>query len=159
MNIDKEKAYKLSSQERYDIISHAMDVAEDDGFINQFVFIRSLYVFAARALYPEMLEQIDEDLVTGSPMVAWDRMLEDDVVDTMIKDYSDELNALAEEGRIWLEDFMTYRNSARGIVDILQVFTNSIADNMGQSLEMLKNDVDVQAALDIADKYGMNNAG
>ena len=37
--------------------------------------------------------------------------------------------------------------------------TNSIADNMGQSLEMLKNDVDVQAALDIADKYGMNNAG
>lgn len=159
MNIDKEKAYKLSSQERYDIISHAMDVAEDDGFINQFVFIRSLYVFAARALYPEMLEQIDEDLVTGSPMIVWDRMLEDDVVGTMIKDYEDELNALAEEGRIWLEDFMTYRNSARGIVDVLQVFTNSIADNMGQSLEMLKNDVDVQAALDIADKYGMNNAG
>lgn len=159
MNIDKEKAYKLSSQERYDIISHAMDIAEDDGFINQFVFIRSLYVFAARVLYPEILEQIDEDLVTGSPMVAWDRMLEDDIVDTMIKDYNDELNALAEEGRIWLEDFMTYRNSARGIVDVLQVFTNSIADNMGQSLEMLKNDVDVQAALDIADKYGMNNAG
>ena len=159
MNIDKEKAYKLSSQERYDIISHAMDAAEDDGFINQFVFVRSLYVFAARALYPEMWEQIDEDLVTGSPMVAWDRMIEDDVVDTMIKDYGDELNALAEEGRIWLEDFMTYRNSARGIVDVLQVFTNSIADNMGQSLEMLKNDIDVQAALDIADKYGMNNAG
>ena len=86
-------------------------------------------------------------------------MLEDDVVDTMIKDYGDELDALAEEGRIWLEDFMTYRNSARGIVDVLQVFTNSIADNMGQSLEMLKNDVDVQAALDIADQYGMNNAG
>ena len=159
MNIDKEKAYKLSSQERYDIISHAMDAAEADGFVNQFVFIRSLYVFAARALYPEMLEQIDEDLVTGSPMVAWDRMLEDDVVDTMIKDYGDELNALAEEGRIWLKDFMTYRNSARGIVDVLQVFTNSIANNMGQSLEMLKNDADVQAALDIADKYGMNNAG
>lgn len=159
MNINKEKAYKLSSQERYDIISRAMDAAEDDGFINQFVFVRSLYVFAARALYPELEEQIDEDLITGSPMIAWDKMLEDDIVNTMIKDYNNDLDALAEEGRIWLEDFMTYRNSARGIVDVLQVFTSSIADNMDQSLEMLKNDVDVQAALDVADKYGMHNAG
>lgn len=159
MNINKEKAYKLSSQERYDIISRAMDAAEDDGFVNQFVFVRSLYVFAARTLYPELEEQIDEDLITGSPMIAWDRMLEDDVVGTMVKDYGDDLDALAEEGRIWLEDFMTYRNSARGIIDVLQVFTNNIANNMGQQLEMLKNDVDVQAALDVADKYGMNNAG
>ena len=157
MNINLEKAYKLSSQERYDIISNAMDAAEDDGFINQFVFIRSLYVFAARVLYPELTEQINTDLLNGSPMIIWDKMLEDGIIDNMINDYSAELNILADEGQIWLEDFMTYRNSARGIIDVLQVFTEGIAENMGKQLDMFKNDADIAGVQEIAEKWGFND--
>lgn len=157
MNINLEKAYKLSSQERYDIISNAMDAAEDDGFINQFVFIRSLYVFAARVLYPELTEQINTDLLNGSPMIVWDKMLEDGTIDSMVDDYSDELNILADEGQIWLEDFMTFRNSARGIIDVLQVFTENIAGGMGKQLEMFKNDVDIAGVQEIAEKWGFND--
>ena len=156
MNIDLEKAYQLPSQERYDIISRAMDAAEDDGFINQFVFIRALYVFAARVLYSEMTEQIDEDLLNGSPMTVWDKMLKDGVVDNMINDYSAELNVLADEGQIWLVDFMTYRNSARGIIDVLQVFTEGLAGNMGQQLEVFKNDADIAGVQEIAERWGFN---
>ena len=156
MNIDLEKAYQLPSQERYDIISRAMDAAEDDGFINQFVFIRALYVFAARVLYSEMTEQIDEDLLNSSPMMVWDKMLKDGVVDNMINDYSAELNILADEGQIWLEDFMTYRNSARGIIDVLQVFTEGLAGNMGQQLEVFKNDADIAGVQEIAERWGFN---
>lgn len=159
MNINLEKAYKLSSQERYDIISNAMDAAEDDGFINQFVFIRSLYVFAARVLYPELTEQINTDLLNGSPMIVWDKMLEDGIIDNMVDDYSDELNILADEGQIWLEDFMTYRNSARGIIDVLQIFTEGIAGNMGKQLDMFKNDADIIGIQEMAEKWGLNNNG
>ena len=159
MNINLEKAYKLSSQERYDIISNAMDAAEDDGFINQFVFIRSLYVFAARVLYPELTEQINTDLLNGSPMMVWDKMLEDGIIDNMVNDYSDELNVLADEGQVWLEDFMTFRNSARGIIDVLQVFTENIAGGMEKRLEMFKNDMDITGVQEIAEKWGLNNDG
>lgn len=157
MNINLEKAYKLSSQERYDIISNAMDAAEDDGFINQFVFIRSLYVFAARVLYPELTEQINTDLLNGSPMIVWDKMLEDGIIDNMVDDYSDELNILADEGQVWLEDFMTFRNSARGIIDVLQVFTENIAGGMEKQLEMFKNDVDIAGVQEMAEKWGFND--
>lgn len=156
MNINLEKAYKLSSQERYDIISNAMDAAEDDGFINQFVFIRSLYVFAARVLYPELTEQINTDLLNGSPMIVWDKMLEDGTIDNMVDDYSDELNILADEGQVWLEDFMIFRNSARGIIDVLQVFTENIAGGMEKQLEMFKNDVDIAGVQEMAEKWGFN---
>lgn len=159
MNINLEKAYKLSSQERYDIISNAMDAAEDDGFINQFVFIRSLYVFAARVLYPELTEQINTDLLNGSPMIVWDKMLEDGIIDDMVDDYSDELNILADEGQVWLEDFMAFRNSARGIIDVLQVFTENIAGGMEKQLEMFKNDMDIAGVQEIAEKWGLNNDG
>jgi hypothetical protein len=51
---------------------------------------------------------------------------------------------------------MTFRNSARGIIDVLQTFTQGIADNMGQQLDMFKNDADIASVQDIAEKWGLN---
>lgn len=159
IDIDLEKAYQLPSQERYDVISRAMDAAEDDGFINQFVFVRALYVFAARSLYDELTEQIDNDLLETSPMMVWDKLLEQGTIDQMIADYPDELNALADEGQIWVEDFMEFRNSARGIIDVLEVFTSGIAGNMSKQLEAFKSDTDIAGVQEIAEKWGLNRDG
>lgn len=156
MNIEQEKAYQLSSQERYDIIAQAMEYAEDDGFINQFVFVRTLYVLTARALYPDLLDKINDMLINQTPMVAWDTLLGNGTIDNMLADYSEDLATLAEDGSTWLEDFMTFRNSARGIIDVLQTFTQGIADNMGQQLDMFKNDADIASVQDIAEKWGLN---
>ena len=39
MNLEQEKNCIFSAQEIYDIISDAIDMADDDGFVNSFVSI------------------------------------------------------------------------------------------------------------------------
>ena len=58
INLENEKSLALDAQERYDIIGFAMDAADDNGFINSFVFERALYCFAAIVLYPEHKDKI-----------------------------------------------------------------------------------------------------
>ena len=42
IDFEKEKSLALDAQERYDIIAFAMDAADDEGFINSFIFERAL---------------------------------------------------------------------------------------------------------------------
>jgi hypothetical protein len=60
INLETEKSLALNAQERYDIISLAMDAADDNGFINSFIFERALYCYAAIILYPELREELSE---------------------------------------------------------------------------------------------------
>ena len=69
INLIFEHDSHLSSQDRYDIISFAMEAADDNGFINSFVYERALYCYAAIMLYPERREEIG-NLLSDSPIVA-----------------------------------------------------------------------------------------
>jgi hypothetical protein len=69
INLETEKSLALDAQERYDIISFAMDAADDNGFINSFVFERALYCYAAIMLYPEHKEELAE-LATSNLIAA-----------------------------------------------------------------------------------------
>lgn len=159
MNIQKEKAYKLSSQERYNIIADTIDYAEDDGFLNQFVASRAFYVCAARAYYPELTEKINTAILEGSPMIAWNMLLEDGTIEKLMKEYEEEIQALSDELMVWFEDYMAYRHSARGVIDILETFTGNMANNMVGQINAFKNDADISSVTEIANKWGMNNAG
>ena len=59
MNLEQEKNNVFMPQEVYEIISAAIDMADDDGFINSYVFERALYVCAARTLYEDKKAQIN----------------------------------------------------------------------------------------------------
>ena len=50
IDFEKEKSLALDAQERYDIIAFAMDAADDDGFINSFIFERALCCFDGAVL-------------------------------------------------------------------------------------------------------------
>lgn len=65
INLETEKSLALDAQERYDIISFAMDAADDNGFINSFVFERALYCYAAIMLYPEIAEELSEKVISN----------------------------------------------------------------------------------------------
>lgn len=65
INLEIEKSLALDAQERYDIISFAMDAADDNGFINSFVFERALYCYAAIMLYPELKEDLSEKVASN----------------------------------------------------------------------------------------------
>ena len=161
MQLQLEKDSAFSAQEAYQIISDAIDFAEEDGgFINSFIFERALYVCAARALYDDKADEINTSLLEdGSPLITWDKLLEDGTIDKMIDEHKDTLDYLADLGEIWFQEYVDAAHSMRSLVDVVNTLMEGMAGNMSKQLEMFKNDADIQNVAEIADKWGMNNNG
>lgn len=160
MNLEQEKNNIFTPQETYEIISAAIDMADDEGFINSYVFERGLYVCAARILYEDKADQINESLLeNGSPLVTWKELLDDGTIDQMIAEHSKSLDYLASIGQNWFEEYTEAAHSLRSLIDVIQTFTDGMAGNMGKQLDMFKQDTDVQNVIDIADKWGLDRNG
>lgn len=160
MNLEQEKNNVFTPQETYEIISAAIDMADDEGFINSYVFERGLYVCAARILYEDKTDQINESLLeNGSPLVTWKELLDDGTIDQMIAEHSKSLDYLASLGQNWFEEYTEAAHSLRSLIDVIQTFTDGMAGNIGKQLDMFKQDTDVQNVIDIADKWGLDRNG
>lgn len=160
MNLEQEKNNVFTPQETYEIISAAIDMADDEGFVNSYVFERALYVCAARILYEDQLDKINTSLLeNGSPLVTWKELLDEGLVDQMIAEHSESLNYLASLGEIWFEEYTEAAHSLRSLIDVIQAFTDGMAGNMGKQLDMFKQDADVQDVISIADKWGLDRNG
>lgn len=155
MNIELEKQRRISTQDIYDIISFAVDAAEDNGFINSFILERALYEFAAIIVFPERKEEI-ASLVAENINTAWDVLLDDGTIDILYDDYKVEMEMLAGNARIWVEDFSTYLHSARGLLNSFQETSGNIVDQAVRALKQSAEESGVEEILDIADKWGMN---
>ena len=154
INLEIEKSLALDAQERYDIISFAMDAADDNGFINSFVFERALYCFAAVMLYPEEKETISKSLAI-SPIETWKNLLDNGFVEKMVKKYSETLDQLAAEADIWYKEYSDWAHSARGILDIVQQFTGDFVGNAATTLKQTAEETGVEKIIDIANEWGM----
>ena len=161
MQLQLEKDSVFSAQEAYQIISDAIDFAEEDGgFINSFIFERALYVCAARALYDDKVNEINTSLLEdGSPLITWDKLLKDGTIDKMVDEHKDTLDYLADLGGIWFQEYVDAAHSMRSLVDVVNTLMEGMAGNMSKQLEMFKNDAGIQNVTEIADKWGMNNNG
>ena len=160
MQIEQEKNNVLTPQETYEIISAAIDMADDDGFVNSFVFERGLYVCAARILYEDRAEEINVSLVEDdSPLITWKKLLDDGTIDQMIAEYSESLDYLASLGEVWFDEYTEAAHSLRSLIDVIQAFTDGMAGSMGKQLDMFKQDSDVQNVIDIADRWGLDRNG
>ena len=155
INLSFEKTSALDAQERYDIISMAMDAADDNGFVNSFIFERALYCFAAIIFYPDRKEELAA-LASVNPLDSWMKLVEDGTIQKMKEEYPEELNALVEESAIWYEEYADYAHSARGILEMVQSFTGNLTQNAAQLLTKTAEDTGVHELLDTADKWGMN---
>lgn len=157
MNLEQEKNCIFSAQEIYDIISDAIDMADDDGFINSFVFERALYVCAARALYDDKFDEINTSLIEdGSPLITWSKLLEDGTIDQMAAEHQGPLDYLASLGQTWFEEYTEAAHSLRSLIDVIQTFTDGMASGVTEQLNMFKKDADIQNVVDIADKWGLD---
>ena len=152
-----EKNSKLTSQDIYDIIHFAAQSAEDNGFVNQFVFDRALYAYAAIILYPERKAEIGR-MISENILDAWNVLLEDGTVEDMYDKYQTELNLLADNGAVWLTDYVKYLQSARGVFSIFQAFSGDIVNSSVKRFKDAFSENDAQDVLDIVDKWGMNNS-
>lgn len=157
MSIDllKEKECKLTSQEMYDVISFAMEAAEDNGFLNSFIFDRALYTFASVLLYPERADEI-RNLIVTNVNTAWDSLLEDGTLEKMTEEYPAEIELLGNYAATWYEEYETYAHSMRGLLDTIQTFTGDIINNTVKQFQQASYDSGALEAIKIADNWGMN---
>lgn len=151
-----ETTRKLTSQDMYDIIHFSAQSAEDNGFVNQYVFERALYAYAAIILYPDRKEEIGR-MVSNNILDAWDALVSDGTMLDMEKNFSSDLKILGEVGSVWLDDYIKYLQSARGIFSTFQTFSGDIVESTVNRFKDAFNENDAKAVLEIADKWGMNN--
>ena len=151
-----ETTRKLTSQDIYDIIHFSAQSAEDNGFVNQYVFERALYAYAAIILYPDRKEEIGR-MVSNNILDAWDALVSDGTTSDMETNFSSDIKILGEVGSVWLDDYIKYLQSARGIFSTFQTFSGDIVESTVNRFKDTFNESDAKTVLEIADKWGMNN--
>lgn len=151
-----ETTRKLTSQDMYDIIHFSAQSAEDNGFVNQYVFERALYAYAAIILYPDRKEEIGR-MISNNILDAWDALVSDGTMLDMEKNFSSDLKILGDVGSVWLDDYIKYLQSARGIFSTFQTFSGDIVESTVNRFKDAFSESDAQTVLEIADKWGMNN--
>ena len=151
-----ETTRKLTSQDIYDIIHFSAQSAEDNGFVNQYVFERALYAYAAIILYPDRKEEIGR-MVSNNILDAWDALVSDGTTSDMEKNFNSDIKILGEIGSVWLDDYIKYLQSARGIFSTFQTFSGDIVESTVNRFKDAFNESDAKTVLEIADKWGMNN--
>lgn len=156
INLENEKSLRLSAQERYDIIDFAIQAAEDNGFMNGFIFERALWLFAAIRLYEDRKNELSS-MIAANLLQAWDDLVQDGTMEQMVAEYKDELDTLALEAFAWYTEFYDYAHSARGLVNMFQQYSgNALTDAVNQ-FQAMQNNGDFQNVLDIAKDWGMEN--
>ena len=134
----------------------AAQSAEDNGFVNQFVFERALYAYAAIILYPDRKEELGR-IVSDNILDAWDALLTDGTIADMNENFAVDMDALGRIGSVWLDDYIKYLQSMRGVFSVFQNFSGDIVESTVNRFKDAFSESDAQTVLDIADKWGMNN--
>lgn len=153
---ETETAKKLTSQDMYDIIHFAAQSAEDNGFVNQFVFERALYAYAAIIIYPDRKEELGR-IVSDNILDAWDALLADGTIADMNENFAVDMDALGRIGSVWLDDYIKYLQSARGILSSFQEFSGDIIQTAVEKFKTVSDEVGANQVLEIANNWGMNN--
>jgi hypothetical protein len=155
IDISFEKERSIKTQDMYDIISFAIESANEGGFINTFVLERAIYVYTALILNEEKREKIQEKNAI-SPLVAWDFIVEEGIVEELAENHAVLLENLAEYAAVWADDRMEYEHSVRGLLDTIQTVSGDIVENMRKSLSETVENGDIKEVLKIANDWGLN---
>lgn len=157
IDLNKEKQNGLSAKDRYDILSFAIEAADDGGFVSSFVFERVLYVYAAIMLDEEHAETIRAAAIQD-PILAWDILIKNGYLQSLLDKYKEELDILSEEAKEWFDEYVNYVTSARGVLSVVEQFSGDIIGQAANRLKETITETEVDNVISIADKWGMNNA-
>ena len=155
IELNQAKDCSLMSQEIYDIISNCLDAADDDGFLDQFVFERALVCYEVLALI-EDLDEGDEDRVKTNPLKAFDHFIEMGYVDSLIKNHKDTVDYVGQIAAQYFEAKEEYSRSLGAVINKAQIFSSEILQNMAGQVSNLASNKDILETLRIADEWGMN---
>jgi hypothetical protein len=155
LNIEQIKNCPLTSQEIYDMINSCLEEAEDNGFLNQFVFERALVCHEVLLLI-EDLDDIDGPMVAENPLTAFDHFLEMGYIQNLIKNYTATVDYIGKIAAQYFEDYEKYLLSVGGVLNKAEIFSSEVLQNMAGQFNDLTKSGDIQETLKIADEWGMN---
>ena len=139
----------------YDMINSCIEAAEDNGFLNQFVFERALVCHEILNLV-EDLDDLAGSRVAENPLTAFDNFLEMGYIDILIKNYADAVEYIGQVAAQYFEDYEKYLLSIGGVLNKAEIFSSEVLQNMAGQVQTLTTNQDVKEALRIADEWGMN---
>lgn len=155
INIEEVLNCPLTSQEIYDMINSCLEEAEDNGFLNQFVFERALVCHEVLLLI-EDLDDIDGPMVAENPLTAFDHFLEMGYIQNLIKNHTATIDYIGKIAAQYFEDYEKYLLSVGGVLNKAEIFSSEVLQNMAGQMNDLTKNGDIQEALKIADEWGMN---
>lgn len=155
INIEEVLNCPLTSQEIYDMINSCLEKAEDNGFLNQFVFERALVCHEVLLLI-EDLDDIDGPMVAENPLTAFDHFLEMGYIQNLVKDHTATVDYIGKIAAQYFEDYEKYLLSVGGVLNKAEIFSSEVLQNMAGQMNELTRNGDIQETLKIADEWGMN---
>jgi hypothetical protein len=155
LNIEQIKNCPLTSQEIYDMINSCLEEAEDNGFLNQFVFERALVCHEVLLLI-EDLDDIDGPMVAENPLTAFDHFLEMGYIQNLIKNHTATVDYIGKVAAQYFEDYEKYLLSIGGVLNKAEIFSSEVLQNMAGQMNNLTKNGDIQETLKIANEWGMN---
>lgn len=155
INIEEVLNCPLTSQEIYDMINSCLEEAEDNGFLNQFVFERALVCHEVLLLI-EDLDDIDGPMVAENPLTAFDHFLEMGYIQNLIKNHTDTVTYIGKVAAQYFEDYEKYLLSVGGVLNKAEIFSSEVLQNMAGQMNDLTKNGDIQETLKIANEWGMN---
>jgi len=157
----------LTTQERYEIINFALDAANDNGFLNQYVFEQAFWCKVAVYLVDDIDDEI-VDMVNRNPMEAWDKMIKEEILQTLFNQYQ-ELTINTAEGAMsyldylgsittqYFNDYKEYLLSFGGALSQTDMMSSDNLDTFTKELQSFMNNDNTLKTLNVADEWGMNN--
>ncbi len=156
IDIEMEKNRTLTTEQVTMILDFAIEAAEDNGFINSYIFQRALHVFAAMILLPERKEEISA--IIGNDVdirLAWDALLQDGTIEQLIDKFANDMNYLGNIAEDWYKEYCEYAHSARGLLGIFTAFSQDAAQEAIARLKEVANS-DFSSIVEIAENWGLN---
>ena len=151
ISLEFEANAHLDTKDRYDIITFAMEAADDNGFINSFVFERALFVYAAIILYPERKEDLVEK-ASSNILQTWQDLVDDDTIKEMFDNYPDDIKVLGEESAAWYSEYADWAHSARGILNTIETLSGDVLNRAATRLQSTAQESGVLEVLQVADE-------
>ena len=155
INIEEVLNCPITSQEIYDMINSCLEEAEDNGFLNQFVFERALVCHEVLLLI-EDLDNIDGPMVAENPLTAFDHFLEMGYIQNLIKNHTATVDYIGKIAAQYFEDYEKYLLSIGGVLNKAEIFSSEVLQNMAGQMNNLTKNGDIQETLKIANEWGMN---
>lgn len=156
LDLTIEQKMPLSAQEQYDIINAALDMANDNGFLNQFVFEHALWCLVADNLVDDVPAEL-ADMISENPMQAWDKMLEENIIQELFKNHGESLDYFAQAAAQYYLDYRDYLLSLGGALSQTDMMSTDNLNTFTKQLQDFMNSDNTLKTLDVADSWGMNN--